>query len=61
MTEIRKKKYIYIYFQNSATTSRNEKSRNIKSNIHYFEITSLSYKTRTEIGVCTLAKPHAIF
>ena len=43
-------------FQNSATVSRNN-----KSNIHYFKITSLSFKTRTKIGVCTLAKPHAIF
>ena len=31
------------------------------SNIHYFEITSLSFKIRTKIDVCTLAKPHAIF
>ena len=43
-------------FQNSATISRNN-----MSNIHYFKITSLSFKTRTKIGVCTLAKPQAIF
>ena len=30
-------------------------------NIRYFEITSLSIKIRTKIGVCTLARPHAIF
>ena len=38
-------------------------SREIKSNIHYFYITSLLsvFKTRTKIGVCTVAKPHAIF
>ena len=32
------------------------------SNIQYFnfEITPLSFKIRTEIDVCTLAKPHAI-
>ena len=51
MTKIRKKS-----FQNSATVSRNN-----KSNIHYFQITSISFKTRTKIGVCTVAKPHAIF
>ena len=34
---------------------------NNKSNIHYFEITSLSFKMRTKIGVCTLAKTHVIF
>ena len=43
-------------FQNSATVSRNN-----TSNIHYFEITSLSFKIRTKISVCTLAKPHTIF
>ena len=31
------------------------------SNIPYFEIISISFKIRTKIGVCTLAKPHAIF
>ena len=31
------------------------------SKIHYFEITSLSFKIRAKIGVCILAKPHAIF
>ena len=31
------------------------------SNIHHFKITSLSLKTRTKIGVCTVAKPDAIF
>ena len=41
-------------FQNSATVLRNN-----KSNIHYYQITSLSFKTKT--GVCTEAKPHAIF
>ena len=29
--------------------------------IHLFEIASLSFKIRTKIGICTLAKPHAIF
>ena len=29
--------------------------------IHYFEISSLSFKIRTKTGVCTVAKPHAIF
>ena len=42
--------------QNSATVLRNN-----MSNIHYFQIISLSFKIRTKIGVCTLAKPHAIF
>ena len=51
MTKIRKKS-----FQNSDTVLRNN-----KSNIHYFQITSLSFKTRTKIGVCTVTKPHAIF
>ena len=37
-------------------------SRNNKSNIHYFEITSISFKTRTKIGIiCIVGKPHAIF
>ena len=31
------------------------------TNIRYFEITSLSFDIRTKIGVCALAKPHAIF
>ena len=52
MTKIRKKKS----FENSATVSRKN-----KSNIHYFRIILLSFKTRTKIGVCTLAKTHAIF
>ena len=39
----------------SATVSRNN-----KSNINYFEISSLSFKIRTKICVCTLAKPHSI-
>ena len=30
-------------------------------NIHYFEISSLSFDIRKKIGVCTLSKPHAIF
>ena len=51
MTKIRKKS-----FQNSATVSRND-----TSNIHYFKINSLSFKTRTKIAVCTVTKPHVIF
>ena len=50
MTKVRKKS-----FQNSATVSRNN-----KSNIHYFYIASLSFKIRTKIGVCHMAKPNAI-
>ena len=42
--------------KNSSTVLRNN-----KSNVHYFEITSLSFKIRTEIGVCTLVKPYATF
>ena len=30
------------------------------SNIHYFEIISLSFKIRTKIGVCTLASDISI-
>ena len=51
MTKIRRKS-----FKNSATFSRNN-----KSNIHYFQITSLSFRIRMKIDVCTKAKPHAIF
>ena len=53
MTKIREKKS----FQNLSTVSRNN-----KSNIHYFQITSLSFKlTRTKIGEGNVTKPHAIF
>ena len=51
MTKIRKKNLFKIHPQ----------FREITSNIHYFEITSLSLKIRAKISVCTLAKPHAIF
>ena len=51
MTKIKKKT-----FQNSATVPRNN-----MSNIRYFEITSLSFKIRTKISICTLANPHAMF
>ena len=43
-------------FQKSTTVLRNN-----MSNIHYFEITSLSFTIRMKIGICTLAKPHVIF
>ena len=33
----------------------------VGSNIHYFYIASLSFKTRMKISVCIVAKPHAIF
>ena len=55
-TKKKKKKKTKNSFQNTATVSRNN-----KSNIHNFQIISLSFKTRTKIGVCTVAKPHAIF
>ena len=49
------KNLIFFFFFTIHPVSRN------KSNIHYVEITSLSFKIRKKIGACTLAKPQAIF